>query len=162
MSERVVRLTHKERRVLAELAKPAGQRDYSGVHGRTIHALERKGLYGFEGKRRQKRVTAAGLTELKIPDVFDDLFSAAPEKGTCFGAGPGPAERDPVTGNIEQGPHITRRHAISGDLAVLRVDRSPMNAKRWSLTLSCGHEVWISASKKPTRRTAKCPTCARE
>lgn len=69
-----MKLTRKERHALAELAKPCDQRDYSGVHGHTIHALERKGLYGHEGKRHRKRVTAAGRAELKVPDIFDDLF----------------------------------------------------------------------------------------
>lgn len=68
-----MKLTSKERRALARMVKPAGQRDYSSIHGRTIHALERKGLLGFEG-RSDRHVTAAGLAELAVPDVFDDLF----------------------------------------------------------------------------------------
>lgn len=67
-----LKLTHKERRALAELAKPTGQVDYSKIHGVTINALERKGLYGFEGKRRKRRVTAAGRTALAVPNIFDD------------------------------------------------------------------------------------------
>lgn len=39
---------------------------------------------------------------------------------------------------------------------VVRVTRSPMNAKRWCLELDCGHEVWVSASRKPTAKTAPC------
>jgi len=74
-----MKLSRKERHALTELAKPNGQRNYSGVHGRTIHALERKGLYGFEGKCRWRRVTAAGREELKVPDIFDDLFSEKPQ-----------------------------------------------------------------------------------
>ena len=83
------------------------------------------------------------------------------QKGTMYvnGSCLGPAERDPATGNIEQGPHITRKHAASGDIAVVAVDRSPMNAKRWSLTLSCGHEVWVTSTRKPKTKTAKCAKC---
>lgn len=85
------------------------------------------------------------------------------EKGTAYVGGHnlGPAERDPRTGTIEAGPHVTQRAARAGAIAVLRIDRSPMNAKRWTLSLSCGHEVWVTATKKPARKTAKCPTCAR-
>lgn len=84
------------------------------------------------------------------------------EKGTYYvnGHNLGPAERDPNTGNISLGPHITQRAARNGDIAVVRVDRSPMNAKRWVLTLSCGHEVWLTATKKPARKTSKCTRCA--
>lgn len=32
---------------------------------------------------------------------------------------------------------------------VVRVDRSPMNAKRWCLTLVCAHEVWITKARRP-------------
>jgi hypothetical protein len=41
------------------------------------------------------------------------------------------------------------------------VDRSPMNAKRWCLTLQCGHETWVSAVRKPKTKTAACSACAR-
>jgi hypothetical protein len=83
------------------------------------------------------------------------------EKGTYYPPG-GPAERDLDTGTISMGPYITRSHAKSGDLAVLRVDQSPMNAKRWTLTLSCGHEIWVTSQRKPVRKTAGCPTCAKD
>lgn len=84
-----------------------------------------------------------------------------PETGILYvnGSCLGPAERDPVTGNIEQGPHVTRRAAVDG-IAVLRVDRSPMNPKRWVLTLSCNHEVWVTAARKPQQKTSPCATCA--
>jgi hypothetical protein len=40
-----------------------------------------------------------------------DLLPDEPERGTLFvnGSNLGPAERDPVTGNIEAGPHVTAR-----------------------------------------------------
>lgn len=44
---------------------------------------------------------------------------------------------------------------------VQRADQSPMNPKRWCLTLSCGHEVWVTANRKPTRMKAECDRCQR-
>jgi hypothetical protein len=60
------KLTAKERHALAELAKPVGTRDYSQVHGCTIHALERKGLFGCNGKPGGA-ITPAGRAELVVP-----------------------------------------------------------------------------------------------
>lgn len=84
------------------------------------------------------------------------------ETGTLYvgGACLGPAERDPATGNIEAGPHVTARAAKSG-IAVVRVDRSPMNPARWCLTLACGHEVWVTSAQKPKRATSPCAKCPR-
>ena len=67
------RLTAKEHRALAELAKPVGKRDYSRVHGHTIHALERKGLFGCNNKPGGA-VTSAGHAELRVPNIFDDVL----------------------------------------------------------------------------------------
>lgn len=36
---------------------------------------------------------------------------------------------------------------------------SPLNAQRWSLALSCGHDVWVTAKRKPARKTMYCTTC---
>jgi hypothetical protein len=69
-------LTANERRALMELAKPVGSRDYSRVHGITRHALERKGLFGSNGKPGGA-ITAAGRAELEIPNIFDNLLFAA-------------------------------------------------------------------------------------
>ena len=44
-------------------------------------------------------------------------------------------------------------------MTVRRVDQSPLNPKRWCITLSCGHEVWITAARKPTRMKAACERC---
>lgn len=44
-------------------------------------------------------------------------------------------------------------------MTVQRVDQSPMNPKRWCLTLSCRHEVWVTANSKPKRMKAKCDVC---
>jgi hypothetical protein len=43
--------------------------------------------------------------------------------------------------------------------AVERVDQSPMNPKRWCLTLVCGHEVWVNGNRRPTAKTAICERC---
>jgi hypothetical protein len=45
---------------------------------------------------------------------------------------------------------------------VLRVTLSPLNNRRWCLGLACGHELWVTAKRRPTRRTAVCvdPGCA--
>lgn len=40
---------------------------------------------------------------------------------------------------------------------VLHIDRSPVNTKRWCLTLDCGHEVWKTSAKRPIVKTADCP-----
>lgn len=74
VTTRPVKLTAKERHALAELAKPVGTRDYSCVHGHTIHALQRKGLFGSNGKPGGA-VTSAGRAELVVPNIFDDLFA---------------------------------------------------------------------------------------
>jgi len=42
---------------------------------------------------------------------------------------------------------------------VQRADQSPMNPKRWCLTLSCGHEVWVTANRKPQRMKEQCERC---
>ena len=75
----VVKLTANERHALAELAKPVGKRDYSRVHGRTRHALERKGLFGSNGKPGGA-ITPAGRAALAVPNIFDDLFEAKEQK----------------------------------------------------------------------------------
>lgn len=46
--------------------------------------------------------------------------------------------------------------------AVIRVTQSPMNALRWCLDLSCGHEVWVTGKRKPTAKTAQCEKCEKK
>jgi hypothetical protein len=70
---RPVKLTAKERHALAELAKPLDQRDYTHVHGHTIHALQRKRLFRTNSRPGGK-VTPAGRAALVVPNIFDDLF----------------------------------------------------------------------------------------
>jgi hypothetical protein len=43
---------------------------------------------------------------------------------------------------------------------VMRIDRSPMNANLWCLTLSCGHTLWLTRSRWPDARTLRCAKCA--
>lgn len=42
---------------------------------------------------------------------------------------------------------------------VTDVFRSPMNPLRWLLTLSCGHETWVTSKARPSRREAACAYC---
>jgi len=65
-----VKLTANERRGLREYAKT---KSWTSVHGRTIHALERKGLIGMIRGRRG--ITPSGRAELAVPNIFDDLFT---------------------------------------------------------------------------------------
>lgn len=43
---------------------------------------------------------------------------------------------------------------------IIRIDRSPMNAKRWCLTLSCEHEWWVTSVRAPKARVFGCAKCA--
>lgn len=45
---------------------------------------------------------------------------------------------------------------------VARVDQSPMNAARWCIELSCGHDHWLTAKRRPTVKSLPCPTCERQ
>ena len=40
---------------------------------------------------------------------------------------------------------------------VLRADRSPLNKKQWLCKLDCGHEQWVTSTRKPTK--ARCYEC---
>lgn len=95
-----------------------------------------------------------------VPDL--EALDATPGTPYVNGCNLGPAERDPRTGAVESGPHVTRRAARAGAIAIVCVDQSPLNAKRWLLTLACGHGLYVTASRKPTRKTTKCHQCARE
>ena len=44
-------------------------------------------------------------------------------------------------------------------VAVKSVTQSPMNAKKWLLELVCGHDVWVTAQRKPTAKTYPCSIC---
>jgi hypothetical protein len=44
--------------------------------------------------------------------------------------------------------------------AVMRVDQSPMNAKRWCLTLRCGHEAWVTRHGRPKLQGLFCERCS--
>lgn len=43
--------------------------------------------------------------------------------------------------------------------AVVEVDRSPVNAARWCLTLECGHEIWVTSQRRPRRKEDFCSKC---
>ena len=43
---------------------------------------------------------------------------------------------------------------------VTSATQSPMNALRWSCELECGHEAWVTRTRKPKR--AACGICGRE
>lgn len=43
---------------------------------------------------------------------------------------------------------------------VSNVKQSPLNPRLWNLSLSCGHDLWMTAKGKPRRRLAHCPRCA--
>ena len=43
---------------------------------------------------------------------------------------------------------------------VMRTDQSPLNPKRWCLTLACGHEAWITRVRRPQRKFFRCFECA--
>jgi hypothetical protein len=40
---------------------------------------------------------------------------------------------------------------------VTAVHQSPMNPKQWLLQLECGHELWVTSTRRPKAKTAKCP-----
>lgn len=45
--------------------------------------------------------------------------------------------------------------------AVTAVRQSPMNAQRWCCDLDCGHEVWITAKRRPISKKLACEKCGR-
>lgn len=36
---------------------------------------------------------------------------------------------------------------------ISRVVQSPMNARRWSIELACGHEVWVTSRTRPRKES---------
>jgi hypothetical protein len=46
-----------------------------------------------------------------------------------------------------------------GMRGVVRADRSPMNERRWCLTLECGHEEWVNGRTRPKAKTYPCGRC---
>lgn len=40
-----------------------------------------------------------------------------------------------------------------------RVKQSPVNAFRWCLELDCGHDVWVTAKRRPQRTRIVCTRC---
>jgi hypothetical protein len=48
------------------------------------------------------------------------------------------------------------------NVEVRRVVQSPMNPRQWCLELACGHDVWVTAGRKPKAKTNHCPICAKK
>jgi hypothetical protein len=42
---------------------------------------------------------------------------------------------------------------------VLEATQSPMNARRWSLSLECGHQTWVTSMRRPIAKTSRCRSC---
>ena len=43
---------------------------------------------------------------------------------------------------------------------VIQVDQSPVNAVRWCVLLSCGHEMWVTRKSRPTCKVMVCDKCS--
>lgn len=43
--------------------------------------------------------------------------------------------------------------------SVVSVKQSPLNRLQWCLTLSCGHDLWVTAKGKPRRKRTRCERC---
>lgn len=43
---------------------------------------------------------------------------------------------------------------------VIHVKQSPLNPQRWCCDLDCGHDQWVTAKKRPTRKTLACDKCS--
>jgi len=41
------------------------------------------------------------------------------------------------------------------------IKQSPVNYLRWCCSLECGHDQWITAKQKPTRKLMRCQCCDR-
>lgn len=42
---------------------------------------------------------------------------------------------------------------------VLDATQSPTNDRRWSLSLECGHEQWVTAARRPIAKSSRCESC---
>ena len=42
---------------------------------------------------------------------------------------------------------------------VVSVKQSPLNPARWCCGLQCGHDVWVTAKCRPTRKMLACERC---
>ncbi len=39
------------------------------------------------------------------------------------------------------------------------IRQSPLNEKQWNVELVCGHELWVTRSKRPTAKKFDCYRC---
>ena len=48
--------------------------------------------------------------------------------------------------------------------SVSRVDQSPMNPKRWCITMDCGHETWVTRERGKPKASGKafCEKCSKD
>jgi hypothetical protein len=44
-------------------------------------------------------------------------------------------------------------------MRVVSIKQSPLNALRWCCQLTCGHDGWVTAKSRPTRKFLKCSQC---
>jgi len=51
------------------------------------------------------------------------------------------------------------KHTYSVKRNVLQVKQSPLNPLRWMLVLECGHDTWVTAKRRPQRKTSHCAAC---
>jgi transcription elongation factor Elf1 len=42
---------------------------------------------------------------------------------------------------------------------VISVKQSPLNTLQWCIGLACGHDQWVTAKRRPTRKTLRCNRC---
>lgn len=45
---------------------------------------------------------------------------------------------------------------------VLSAKVSPLNPRQWNCSLDCGHDVWVTSKRRPTRKRLRCPRCPDE
>lgn len=42
---------------------------------------------------------------------------------------------------------------------VLKVTQAPLNKLQWCCSLHCGHDVWVTAKRRPKGQNLACPKC---
>jgi hypothetical protein len=42
---------------------------------------------------------------------------------------------------------------------VVAVRQSPLNPAQWCCDLDCGHDVWVSAKRRPMKKIIACDRC---
>jgi hypothetical protein len=44
-------------------------------------------------------------------------------------------------------------------MQIVSIKQSPLNGSQWCCQLDCGHDQWVTAKRRPTRKTLKCSQC---